>query len=259
MTSVLIPPSLREWRGRDKKLGAIYMNDHGKKKDFDRMMIEAVQANLSFIAWQSMGGVVEKCEMKLKAFRRDYNELEFELKNSVDADLEKVISGDRRINIFVPEASITFSSELKQVVNETRIKVYIPIDYNFHERRKHERIRPSKTCHLTFENRGQMFKRAIFDISHGGVAIILPKSEKVSVSKGKEYPVILLEVDNRKMKLKAECTHACSIDRFKMDSLPYGGYKISFRFKDMSKEDKTFLSEYIINELLLQNLIKTAN
>jgi c-di-GMP-binding flagellar brake protein YcgR len=104
-----------------------------------------------------------------------------------------------------------------------------------------------------------MFKRAIFDISHGGVAIILPKSEKVSVSKGKEYPVILLEVDNRKMKLKAECTHSCSIDRFKMDSLPYGGYKISFRFKEMTKEDKTFLSEYIINELLLQNLIKTAN
>ena len=45
------------------------MKEQKRGKDFDRMLVEAVQDNLSFFAWQSLGGVVDKCEMKVKAFR----------------------------------------------------------------------------------------------------------------------------------------------------------------------------------------------
>lgn len=56
------------------------MKEQKRGRDFDRMIVEAVQGNFSFFAWQSHDGVVEKCEMKVRAFRKDYNEIELEVK-----------------------------------------------------------------------------------------------------------------------------------------------------------------------------------
>jgi c-di-GMP-binding flagellar brake protein YcgR len=103
-----------------------------------------------------------------------------------------------------------------------------------------------------------VMKKSIFDISLGGIAIILPKSDKVVVSRGKEFPLMVLELDGRKIKVKAECTNSVTIDRFKLDSLPYGGYKIAFRFTELSKEDKEYLVEFVTHQILQQQ-VKKAN
>lgn len=102
-------------------------------------------------------------------------------------------------------------------------------------------------------------KKSIFDISIGGFAIILPKSDKVVVTKGKEFPVLTLDILGRKIKVKAECVNAVTIDRFKLDTLPYGGYKIAFRFMEMSQEDKDYLVEFVAHQSLLQAHVKKAN
>lgn len=235
------------------------MKEQKRGKDFDRMIIEAVQSNYSFFAWQSLGGVVEKCELKIKAFRNDYNEIELEAKSTEEAALAKVISGNRLLNIYVPELSISFSTELKNVT-ANKVKIYPPKEYSFYERRKHERIQPSKTCYVSFEIAKMMMKKSIFDISLGGFAIILPKSDKVVVTKGKEFPVMTLDVYGRRITVKAECVAAITIDRFKLDSLPYGGYKIAFRFTQISKEDKDYLIEFVTTQSqLIQQQIKKAN
>lgn len=235
------------------------MKEQKRGKEFDRMIIEAVQSNYSFFAWQSLGGVVEKCELKIKAFRNDYNEIELEAKSSEEAALAKVISGNRLLNIYVPELSISFSTELKNVT-ANKVKIYPPKEYSFYERRKHERIQPSKTCYVSFEIAKMMMKKSVFDISLGGFAIILPKSDKIVVTRGKEFPVMTLDVYGRRITVKAECVAAITIDRFKLDSLPYGGYKIAFRFTQISKEDKDYLIEFVTTQSqLIQQQIKKAN
>lgn len=233
------------------------MKEQKTGKDFDRMIVEAVQGNFSFYAWQSLGGVVEKCEMKVKAFRKEYNEIELEVKPEHHDLLAKVVSGTRAMNIYVPELSVSFTAELKSVNAEKKVKIYVPKEYSFYERRKHERIQPLKTCYVSFENKAMM-KKSIFDISLGGIAIILPKTDKMIVAKGKEFPVMTLDVYGRKMTVKAECTNSVTIDRFKLDSLPYGGYKIAFRFTEISKEDKDYLAEFVTHQMLLQ-MTKKAN
>ena len=235
------------------------MNAQKRSKDFDRMIVEAVQENYSFFAWQSIAGVVEKCELKIKAFRKDYNELELELKAGQEESLAKVISGNRILNIYVPELSVSFSSELKSVSAEKKVKMYLPTDYSFYERRKHERVMPAKTCFVSFEHNKQTIKKSIYDISLGGIAIILPKSDKVVVSKGKVFELMVLDVGLRKIKVKAECINSFTIDRFKHDNLPYGGFKLVFRFTAISKEDKAYLAEFITHELLVQQVQKKAN
>lgn len=235
------------------------MKEQKRGRDFDRMVVEAVQANYSFFAWQSLGGVVEKCELKVKAFRKDYNEIELEVREDQVAMLGKVVSGNRILNIYVPELSVSFSTELKSVPSGRTLKIFPPKDYSFYERRKHERLQPTKTCYVNFELNKMPMKKSIFDISIGGFAIILPKSDKVVVTKGKEFPLLTLDVFGRKLKVKAECVNSVTIDRFKLDTLPYGGYKIAFRFIEMSKEDKDYLVEFIAHQSLQQMNVKKAN
>lgn len=236
------------------------MKDQKTGKNFNRMIIEAVQENYSFFAWQSLGGVIEKCELRIKAYRKDYNEIELEARPDQEESLSKVISGNRTLNVYVPDISVSFSAELKSVSADMKVKIHIPNDYSFYERRKHERLEPSKTCYVSLELNKSLLKKSIFDISLGGFAIILPKSDKMVVTKGKEFPNIVLDVLGRRIKVKAECTSTVTIDRFKLDSLPYGGYKIAFRFMEISKEDKEFLTEFVTHETLLhQQQTKKAN
>lgn len=235
------------------------MNEQKRSRDFDRMIVEAVQGNFSFFAWQSIGGNVEKCELKIKAYRKDYNEIELEVKNDQEDALAKVISGNRILNVYVPELSVTFSAELKSVSTDKKVKIYPPKEFSFYERRKHERLNPTKTCYVSFEHNRAMLKKSIFDISLGGIAIILSKSDKIIIPKDKTFPQLILEVGLRKIKVKAECVNSFNIDRFKLDNLPYGGYKIAFRFTEMSKEDREFLTEFVTHQSLIQNHLKKAN
>lgn len=235
------------------------MKDQKSGKDFDRMIVEAVQGNFSFFAWQSLDGDVEKCELKIKAYRKDYNEIELEVKPEHHDLLAKVVSGNRVLNVYVPELSVSFTAELKSVSAEKKVKIYIPKDYFFYERRKHERLQPLKTCYASIEFNKGLMKKTLFDLSIGGFAIILPKSDKVIVTKGKQFPMIVLDIYGRKMKIKAECVNAVSIDRFKLDSLPYGGFKIAFRFTEISKEDKEYLVEFMTHQILVQSPFKKAN
>lgn len=235
------------------------MKEQRRGRDFDRMIVEAVQGNYSFFAWQSLGGVVEKCELKVKAYRKDYNEIELEVKLDQHEALAKVVSGNRMINVYVPELSVSFSTELKSVSADKKVKLFPPQEYSFYERRKHERLQPIKTCYVSFELGKMPMKKSIFDISIGGFAIILPKSDKVIVTKGKEFPLMNLDIAGRRIKVKAECVNAITIDRFKLDSLPYGGYKIAFRFTAISKEDRDYLIEFVTHQMLLQQQVKKAN
>lgn len=235
------------------------MKEQKRSKDFDRMIVEAVRENYSFFAWQSIGGVIEQCELKVKAYRKDYNEIELEVGVGQEDKLSKVISGTRIINIYVPELSVSFSSELKAITADKKVKLYPPSDYSFHERRKHERVQPAQTCYVSFEHNKMMIKKSIYDFSLGGIAVMLPKSDKVVIAEGKAYPLFILEVGTRKIKVKAECVNSVTIDRFKLDNLPYGGFKLAFRFTEISKEDKDFLAEFITREILMQQVQKKAN
>jgi hypothetical protein len=235
------------------------MKEQKRGREFERMLVEAVQEKISFFAWQSMGGVVDKCEFKIVAFRKDYGEIELVTKNENDPALQKVINGNRMLNIYVPELSVSFSSGLKTITVDKKIRIHLPTDYSFYERRKHERVVPLKTCYASFELNRNLFKKSVFDLSLGGFAIILPKSDKVVIAKGKNFPIITLEILGRKLKVRAECVDAITIDRYKLDSLPYGGYKIAFRFLDISLEDREYLVEYVTHQILLQQSMKKAN
>ena len=236
------------------------MKEQKRDKEFDKKIIECVQKNYSFFAWKSLNGVIEKCEMKVKAFRSDYCEMELEAKESEIDKLQNVISGSRKIAIYIPEMAMTFFAPLKNGNEGNRLKVEIPAEYSIHERRKHERVVPQEKCYVSIEVNRQVYKKAIFDISMGGFAIIIPKIERMGIEKDTEISSIILHLVGFKEKVyaKARCTSSFAFDRFKYESLPYGGQKISFCFKDMNMEGKLIVQDFIVSELLVQSTFKQA-
>jgi len=234
------------------------MKEQKASKDFDRMIVEAIRENYSFFAWQSIGGVVEKCELKVKAYRKEYMEIELELCVGQEENLAKVISGNRILNIYVPELSVSFCSVLKSSTEGKKIKLNPPVDFVFYERRKHERVVPSKVCFVSFEHNKKMVRRSVHDFSLGGIAIVLSKTERMNIEKGKTLDNFTVEIGKKKIKVKAECVNSIVIDRFKLENLPYGGFKLGFRFTEISAEDKSYLREFVAHEKIMEEARKKA-
>jgi hypothetical protein len=237
------------------------MKEQKRNQVFEKKIIECIQKNYSFYTWKSLNGVVEKCELKGKAIRLDYNEIELEVRDNQNNQVEKLISGDRKVSIYIAEMAMSFQAQLKSVNPDGKLKIVIPEDFAIHERRKHERINPRKSCYVSLEIKSQLFRKAIYDISIGGFAIILPKTEKHAVTKENLNSVAILELEGVKVKIRTKviCTSFFSFDRYKYSELPYGGIKVSFSFKEISEESKNVLREFIVTELLSQNVSKKAN
>jgi len=234
------------------------MKEQKRNKEFDKLIIEAIQKSFSLYAWKSLDGVIKKCEMKIKAMRNELNEYEIEVTDKAGNELKDLMGGDKLINFYIPEQSVSFQAKFFQQLEGKRFKVVIPEDYTFFERRKHERITPSKSGYLTFEHNKLMYKKPIFDISVGGLAILLPKNDRMGVLKHKVFESVLIEVGGKKMKAKIECVQTFSIDRFEFEHMPYGGFKIAFVFRGMNADDREQLLEYITTESILSKKLKGA-
>jgi c-di-GMP-binding flagellar brake protein YcgR len=225
--------------------------------NLDKIMVDTIQKSHSVYAWKSVNGVIEKCELKVKAFRKGYGEIELEVTEREVQNIANVISGDRELNFYIPEESVSFKCSLIKMLEGKKFKVTVPETFEFFERRKHERVQPKK-CFLTFIFNKVSYKKPVFDISMGGVAIVLPKAEKMMLKKGFQADICFIEFGEIKMKVKLECVATVSIDRFKLDSLPYGANKIAFRFTSMSLEGRDTLSELILMESIRNKQLKGA-
>lgn len=226
-------------------------------KNVDRILVEVTQNNWSVFAWKSVNGVVNKCELKIKAFRKEYNEIEFEVVNKENESISDVVTGLREVNFYVPESSVSFTAVFKKTIDEFKFKVTVPTMCEYFERRKHERVK-SNNSFVIFEVNKMSYKKPMYDVSLGGFAFIIPRADKIVVKKGTVVEKCILEINNKKIPIKAECVAAVVIDRFKFDYLPYGGVKIAFRFTAISKEDKIFLAEYITTQSILNKRLKGA-
>lgn len=229
------------------------------KKDFDKKIIEAIKKGYSAVAWNTFDGVVEKCDLKLRALRKDYSEIELECIPENVEKLKNIISGNVMVKIFIPELSISFKSKIKSATSIEKMKLAIPEEFSFYERRQHIRVNPERLSFAYISYTQHALRSQIHDISLGGFSVILAKSNKVSIEAKKKFEKVSIEVYGRKIVADIECTNSITLDNYKVESLPYGGFKVSFRFLSMNQLDREYLSDYITNQILLDDSIKKVN
>jgi len=232
------------------------MKEIARDRNFEKMIVELVQNQNTIIAWHSVNGVVSKVELLAKAFRKDYAEIELVVKSGNGDELQKVVGSSRILNLYTPSASISFSAPIKGISENFRIKITLPESYQFYERRENERVQPSKTMYASFEFQKVVYKKSLFDISVGGFSIIIPRNDRLSLHKGTIFPSMVIEIGGKKIKVKAECVNSFSVDRYKLENLPYGGQKIAFKFLAVAPEDQTYINDLV--ELHLKDTLPFA-
>ncbi len=216
-----------------------------RDKYFDMSMSDVFQKKLPVIVWQNVDDVIFKCNIYLKSFKKDIGEFEFYVSEKDVELFRKITIGKRVISLYVPASSISFNVFIDQYIDDTKFKTSIPENYQFFNRRENERVQPTETTYVTFEYQKQTFKKYLFDISVGGLSLVIPKADRFNLEKGAMITNFVIHLENKKIKVHVECVNSFSVDRYKVDSLPYGGQKIAFKFIKIQTQDKIFINEYV--------------
>ncbi len=227
-------------------------------RDFDKKIVEAITKKFPVVAWNSINSVIYKTQLTLKAYRKDYSELEFNVPEESIEEFSKLLEGGDKFRVYLPDLSIAFSLVVKQYSDPKMIKVFIPESFTFHERRNHERVKPDRLCYAYINFKNATPRVNIFDVSLGGFSVVYPKSLKVDIKEEEIYSNISLDIYGHKITGKFECVNTVSLDPHKVEALPYGGFKVAFRFVEIQSRDLDYLREFISTKIIQASSFKKA-
>ena len=227
-------------------------------RDFDKKIVEAITQKFQVVAWNSINSVIYKTQLTLKAYRKDYGELEFNIPEERAEEFSKLLEGGDKFRVYLPDLSIAFSLVIKQYPSEKTVKTFLPDNFTFHERRNYERVKPDRLCYAYINFKNATPRVNIFDVSLGGFSVVYPKSLKVDIKEEHLYSNISLDIYGHKITGKFQCVNTVSLDPHKVEALPYGGFKVAFQFVEISQRDLDYLREFISNKIIQSANFKKA-
>lgn len=140
----------------------------------------------------------------------------------------ELFSKSREIKCFFPNSGAYIFTSFHSFNSDSfLLKTKLPDRIYLKERRQDERYETQGELSLKFytESRSRTFK--IFDISKGGVSIILAKTDVFFSEEDGLFEVTLLPYG---IDLSIELTAKLKIKPFVFESIPYAGQKLSFKF-----------------------------
>ncbi len=218
------------------------------KVDFEQIIYQA-QANKALcVAWYYFNDQVIRAEVKLATVKKDRNELTFNVHPGSRKYVEEIVSGSGKVNIYIEEDALLFCSELKSYDDtEGTLIVGMPERYKFFDRRDKDRVDGPEDVFLEMEINQKMISKRCLDISSGGCSIVLSQGEDTNykINDGMEFGVKLTFGDSS-IKLLATVIKKLKLTPYKYENCPYGGARISLKFKDIDEITQQKIKRYIL-------------
>lgn len=145
-----------------------------------------------------------------------------------EENYDQIFSQSPVIKCFFPGAGVYIFSTCHSFFSDSSLfKTNFPTRMYVKERRKNERheIDGGLSLKLVTKSISRTFK--VFDISKGGVSIILSKSDHFTFEQNTLLEAILAPFS---IKLQLKQTEKLKIKPFVLENIPYAGQKISFQF-----------------------------
>ncbi len=147
-----------------------------------------------------------------------------------DESLTQALRKSPQIKCFFPRSGVYSFSSLHSFSGDSNLlKAKIPTILYAKERRGDERFDIDGQLSLKFE---RTYK--VFDISKGGISIILAKTDRFPF--GPEDGLLKATLNPFGLEVKVEVTDKLKIRPFIFEKIPYAGHKISFQF--LFKQEK---------------------
>src|SRR3989339_471342 len=124
------------------------------------------------MAFYSFDHHLLQAEVVLSSYKSDKDSLLFKFDERAAYYLREMISGDNRINLFIPSKSITIITTFKEISTDGILTTSFPQKIIKFDRRNTKRILPNSVIEIKATSKGRSFIERCFDISPRGLSII---------------------------------------------------------------------------------------
>lgn len=216
----------------------------------------AHQKKYPLAAWQLEGDVLLKAELTILSYKVDRNEIILQTSEGMENHLIQMITGLGKLNFYLNEFSLLFTSDIKKLEPGGKLTISFPQHYFFHDRREGERF---EILGLPFAVKlkigNRQLKKSCFDISKGGLSILFSQSERVPYQTGDLIKDLTLVFGGHEVNFEARVVRILKLKPYMLESIPYGGSRLSLKFEKMAEMDTGKLQKLTahLEELLKKN------
>lgn len=222
------------------------------------MLLNAKEKQHPVYVWRIIGDKKILSQIKLDLILSARGELRISPTEESLIAFNHVVGGCRNINLFFPNSSTLFQSEVKEGHGDYGLVISMPNFIAQMERRKWLRMTGEMNSKLRIQfskktslphPMNQFFSKSLTDISAGGSSFFVSRAELRFLAEGEELKNLELLVDGIKMKVNAKVLRVQELSRHSYPSALGKTYKVSLSFSHIDKKDQDQLAKFIFQNL----------
>ncbi|RZF23154.1 PilZ domain-containing protein [Halobacteriovorax vibrionivorans] len=200
------------------------------KNKFEQDIIESINEDNEVIIWDVIENNILRLPVKFKSLNSFASKLFLTIEDGLKDSLAHFLRGPGLLKFYIPELQLAFVSELN-AVHGTSLEVSYPVKEKRLERREHKRFEPLTPHYAKFQN----LKYEIYDISKGGLSIVLGSSQYEQLFQLKNDTLnFTIEFAKESVHVKGKVVDTKKIKPYQISRFPYGAYRLAVQVEDNS-------------------------
>ncbi|MDP7321261.1 MAG: PilZ domain-containing protein [Bacteriovoracaceae bacterium] len=230
------------------------------RKNFNEWAIFSIINNTKIndknvLGWKIIAGQKVTVEVIFHIIRKFRGEVIVRANGPKNKELlGNLATGSQKINFYLPEDMVLFQTEVKQIEPNGDVRVKLPKLFAQVDRRRDFRLFLGEGLKVQIDFQKfdhsqqqyqQKFNKNLFDISAGGSAFIISRSEKAFFRVNDLIKDINIRIEGREIKVNAVIMNILDVEPNKQNQLNYKGKKVCLRFLNLDATNKKFLEDFI--------------
>jgi hypothetical protein len=198
----------------------------------DLLEVQKKSANVD--CWAIKDNDIVKVPLTIKTIQLDYKRIVFKFNPYHIHYFNKVINGSRKMDFVIDSKSLLFTCDFKEINKEEHeLTVSIPSFHHYADRRTDDRIIPNINISIAFEGTKIPFKANVYDLSRGGLSIILGREQNALLKEGNEFDCEL-NFGKTYFKTRVVVRNILPFKPYEFDGIPFQGKRYSLVFQNPS-------------------------
>jgi len=250
---LVFKPSLARGRFLARPWGGVMEKLIEDLNDILEVLNETKDKSESVFAWYVFNDHTLKVELSIHSIDGSEEEIVLTPDNKSVFLVRELVSGMGTINIYVPKKLLIFSAEFKHVDDEGRLKIGYPTIFKVHDRRGWDRVQLEADILAAFELKGKNWNKKVFDLGSGGMSIVFNKTEHFRGELQERIDRVEITVGEKKVFCQCTIVNILQLKPYLLESCPYGGTRVSFKFDNLDKDSKEILDKVLLSHIGLLN------
>ena len=222
------------------------------------MLLASKEKLEQVLVWKFVGNKKITARVKISILNKSNKTLSISPHEDDVEILSQILGSSESLNFYIPNGSSLFQSSIKNIESSQRVMLRIPHFIAQLERRKWIRLNTEDFSNIRVQfskkidpirSTQQFYRKNLYDLGVGGMAIIMSKSEAKFFITGESIKGVELLIDDNKVVVDLEVVNQIELIPSTQSNHYYKVWKIGFRFAGMQKKDQELISGFIFKHL----------